>query len=69
MTGITSQNNVEVDGMPRHILDKRGCNGEERVDENDPENEYEEDTSCNDEEESAARRYPGRDRVPPCWML
>ena len=59
MTGVTSQNNVDVDGMPRHILDIRGCNLEDSADEHDAEDEGEECISSESEEESAAaRRYP-----------
>ena len=56
VTGIQSDNNVEVDGMPRHILDirARDADGDE------------EEASA--EHTGAERRYPVRDRTPPAWM-
>ena len=57
VTGINSSNNIEVDGMARHVLDLR------RV--------VEESDGSTDEEDAGATeepRYPQRDRNAPQWM-
>ena len=57
VTGINSSNNIEVDGMARHVLDLR------RV--------VEESNESSDEEDAGAPReprYPQRDRNAPQWM-
>ena len=55
VTGVNSANNIEVDGVPRHILDVR------------PEvEEVPEGLTANVEDE--IRRYPRRDRHAPTWM-
>ena len=83
VTGINSNNNVSVDGMPRHILDLRkvvyeACDDSDG-DEGDPgESEVEASVlervgeSVNGELEHAVaapeRRYPSRERKPPFWF-
>ena len=67
VTGINSVNNVEVNGVPRHILDLR------RVIRDEPELEQQRDAAEEQppeaiEEDIPARRYPRRDRVAPVWM-
>ena len=59
VTGINSPNNIEVDGLARHVLDLR------RV-----VNEEEDSSSDEDEAEAEApdRRYPQRERGVPGWM-
>ena len=52
MTGMNSANNIEVDGVPRHILDVR------------PVAEVPEGLTANVEEDEI-RRYPRRDRHAP----
>ena len=59
MTGINSTNNIEVDGMPRHLLDFR------RVGEEVEELANNEEESVSQEEEP---RYPPRDRHAPRWI-
>ena len=57
VTGINSSNNIEVDGMPRHVLDIRRV-----VEESD-------DASSEEEEAGAPEpRYPQRERSAPGWM-
>ena len=58
VTGINSDNNVEIDGVPRHILDVRRVVLEEPEPEQPPE----------EAEEVQVRRFPHRDRVAPVWM-
>ena len=53
VTGVNSANNVEINGMPRHVLDLRHVEGEEDLAE---------------EEEDPEPRYPRRDRRAPAWM-
>ena len=55
MTGVNSTNNIEVDGVPRHILDVRPVA-----------EEVPEGLTANVEDE--IRRYPRRDRHAPTWM-
>ena len=55
VTGVNSANNIEVDGVPRHILDVR------------PVAEVPEGLTANVEEDEI-RRYPRRDRHAPTWM-
>jgi len=65
VTRINSENNVDVDGMARHILDIRRRNGgteEAQVDRN------EEVEGEQDECQQNGRRFPSRDRNPPVWM-
>ena len=69
VTAVNSQNNVEVEGVPRHILDVRP------VIERRPEGEGEggteldcEDDITNDGGDAERRRYPGRERQAPAWM-
>ena len=69
VTGVNSDNNVDIDGMARHILDiRRRNNGEE------DETEEEQNGSNSDEDieqeniQPDGRRYPIRDRAPPAWM-
>ena len=51
-------NNVDVNGMPRHILDvRRRVTGDERAGDDVDE--------VHDEGE---RRYPSRKRIPPFWL-
>ena len=58
VTKVNSKNNVEVEGVPRHILDVRPVrHGEE-------EGEGQEAVG----EEQGVRRYPSRHRVPPRWL-
>ena len=59
VTGVNSDNNVEIDGIPRHILDVR------RVVLDEPEQEPEQPGGAAGEE---GRRFPLRDRVAPIWM-
>lgn len=61
VTGTNSANNVDVDGMARHILDVR------RVVSASDSSASEED--ANEEEvEAPDRRYPQRERAVPGWM-
>ena len=61
VTGTNSANNVDVDGMARHILDVR------RVVSASDSSASEED--ANEEEvEAPDRRYPQRERALPGWM-
>ena len=55
-TGMNSANNIEVDGVPRHILDVRPVI-----------EEVPEGLTANVEEDEI-RRYPRRDRHAPAWM-
>ena len=59
MTGINSNNNVEIDGVPRHVLDLRPV----VVEDPDPVQLAE-----HAEEDPGGRRYPRRDRCAPVWM-
>ena len=58
VTKVNSANNIEVDGMPRHVLDIRPVItlGEDEGDEGSEGNEIVE------------KRYPQRDRTDPVWM-
>ena len=56
MTGVNSANNIEVDGVPRHILDVRPVV-----------EEVPEGLTANVEEDEI-RRYPRRGRHAPAWM-
>ena len=55
VTGMNSANNIEVDGVPCHILDVRPVV-----------EEVPEGLTANVEDE--IRRYPRRDRHAPTWM-
>ena len=55
VTGVNSANNIEVDGVPRHILDVRPVV-----------EEVPEGLTTNVEDE--IRQYPRRDRHTPTWM-
>ena len=57
MTRVNSENNVDVDGMARHILDVRQV-----VDSNEEEGEHD------DERIVGEHRYPSRARAPPSWL-
>ena len=61
VTGVKSRNNVEVDAIPRHILDIR------RVVSTSEESEEEGEQEAGHEVEEA-QRYPQRERRPPVWM-
>ena len=61
VTGLNSTNNVEVDGVPRHILDLRPIVTDEPEQAHAMESEDEEVVA-------RQRRYPSRDRVAPIWM-
>ena len=56
VTDMNSANNIEVDGVPRHILDVKPVV-----------EEVPEGLTANVEEDEI-RRYPGRDRCAPAWM-
>ena len=56
MTCMNSANNIEVNGVPRHILDVRPVV-----------EEVPEGLTANVEEDEI-RRYPRRDRHAPAWM-
>ena len=56
VTGMNSANNIEVDGVPRHILDVRPVV-----------EEVPEGLTANVEEDEI-RRYPRQDRHVPAWM-
>ena len=59
VTKVNSSNNVEVRGVPRHILDLRKV----------PQNVSEDDRESREPEaENGARRYPTRDRQAPPWL-
>ena len=64
VTKVNSENNVEVGGMPRHILDLRKVVGpiEEATDIGHTEENEEEDA------QSEERRNPARGRRPPTWL-
>ena len=61
VTKVNSKNNIEVDHMPRHVLDLRMV-GDDRQ-EADAESEAVEENDTGD-----TRRYPQRDRRVPLWM-
>ena len=58
VTQVNSANNVEVDGMPRHVLDVRRVEGEAE----------ESGTSDDEDVPDEEPRYPRRDRHAPAWM-
>ena len=64
ITGVCGPNNVQVDGMARHILDIRGRN----VGSEDEEVAEEESPREGGDEHGDERRYPSRARAPPSWM-
>lgn len=82
VTGMTSANNVDVDGVPRHILDIRKLYGDEKgedskMDEEDGARvvEFESDNSDNDDPqdegddvEASPSPRPVRQRRPPSWL-
>lgn len=82
VTGINSSNNIEVDGMPRHVLDVRKFVRLELESDNDhTEDEVEEEIVGETElklelvaeelegrPEEDDRRYPERERRPPAWL-
>lgn len=78
VTGITSKNNVEVDGTPRHILDIRRVvssdfdsesdSEEGKLINNDQVNMVENDSLTGVDEVTESPRYPVRTRQPPAWM-
>ena len=57
VTKVNSANNVDVDGMARHILDIRPVVSDGEVEEETEPERVDED-----------RRYPQRERAPPVWM-
>jgi hypothetical protein len=65
VTGINSNNNVIVDGVPRHILDIRDIVTEEAS-----ENAIDvvDDNTDETNEQPQIRRYPDRVRRPPVWL-
>lgn len=72
VTGVNSNSNVSVDGMPRHVLDLRRVvipppYANEDVSEQD---QHDDDVGqlISIEEQEVNRRYPQRDRQPPRWM-
>ena len=67
ITGLTSANNVDVDGMPRHILDVRRLvlREEEEVAPENEQNETEVASGEGEEEPAGERRYPSRTRTVP----
>lgn len=64
VTGIKSENTVEVDGVPRHVLDIRRLFLDEESDEECPDDV--EDVRTPDVQE--APRCTGRTRRPPLWL-
>ena len=60
VTRINSKQNLEVDGMPRHVLDIRPV-----VSRNEEPTLQVDDAR---RDEVVERRYSGRDRRPPIWM-
>ena len=62
MTGINSNNNIEVDGMPRHVLDLRP------VVLNDPEPAPPVEMEDIEDDDVVERRFPRRNRRAPNWM-
>ena len=68
VTQVNSSNNVDVDGMARHILDVRRVVKPD-VDDFDEEesNDQGEDVE-NFEGEQSERRYPQRERTHSKWM-
>ena len=73
VTGITSANNVDVDGMPRHVLDIRPIvRREQKEGEKERENEEADRERIVDEEEREMpverRRYPLRTRKVPARL-
>ena len=59
VSGVNSNNNIEVDGMPRHVLDLRPVVNPEMEEEVQ---EYEVPTNA------PVRRYPERQRRVPAWV-
>ena len=80
VTGLNSDNNVDVDGMPRHILDLRQVvqesAEEESLDESAGADGEEDGTGSSavdgevavDQGVEGERRYPSRQRRPPDWL-
>ena len=70
VTGVTSTNNVDVDGVPRHVLDIRRVF---REDDSDREESGSGDGSGGEDEEvlpgpdGSSGRH-ARDRRPPAWL-
>ena len=71
VTDINSNNNVSVNGVPRHVLDVRRVvvcpeDADEGEDEQDEEHVHVDEAIGPQNE--GDRRYPGRVRRPPQWM-
>lgn len=62
VTKVNSASNVEVDHMPRHVLDIRSVEG---FDQSVPEQDEVQDEGQDNRE--TERRYPGRARQAPVW--
>lgn len=63
VTHVNSANNIDVDGMARHILDVRRTDLPNEQDPEVPEGE-----EGGTEEEQVTRRYPQRERNQPTWL-
>lgn len=68
VTGVNSNSNVSVDGMPRHVLDLRRVVSPPRSSNEDEEQHEDDDGTVNRDEQEVNRRYPERVRRPPRWM-
>ena len=77
VTAVNSKCNVDVNGVPRHILDVRPVARSSSSSDNDEVdliNDVEEDTAVQTPsgtdvvEDMRVRRYPSRIRQPPSWM-
>lgn len=64
VTGVNSKNNLEIDGMPRHVLDVRGVTIPTRA---GVLGTPEQQTEGLEENTQQARRYPLRERRAPAW--
>lgn len=68
VTSVNSANNVEVDGVPRHILDVRRVEGTENDGLMSVADDDNLEMSINQGVENGESRYPERARRPPRWL-
>ena len=72
VTNVHSRNNIEVDGMPRHVLDIRPVFEPSQTDDESEQDATQQEIEQPEEEVSPVaqveRRYPNRVRRPPPWL-